>query len=336
MTPRFTVSIPTYNRADILRDTLAQVCLLVSLHQNQVGEEIEVLTIDNASTDQTHDICREFAGRYGFFRFIRNTENIGLIQNIRKAIVSAQSEYVWTLGDDDYPAPWCMTRISQVITYAEAHSIDHPFQLYSLAYATPDFRLSAQRSSAQPIQLLSPGCSILAEETIHGIALISRWVFVRKYWDDDYFDQVYLDSDIYTFVNVMLRAALQLPALIIASPVAIASDRGSRAYYHPKTAIARVIEFPQIENLVLAHHGMRQGRKLLACERKNWLGDRVPFLLKLNVLRDEYANVQKWLQRPISLFWQERMLHGFIRWLTTIPLLKRWLLKKYRQRKTTS
>jgi glycosyltransferase involved in cell wall biosynthesis len=328
MKPLFTISIPTFNRAETLRHTLAQVCSLSGLYSHQTGQEVEVLCIDNASTDHTSDVVLSLKSQYGFLRYIRNEENIGLIMNIRKAIVSAASDYVWTLGDDDYPAPWCMEAIADAVAYASSHCPNTAFILFAMAYINPDLILVSQKRKHR-YSIYSPGCSILSDETIHGIALISRWLFVKEKWDDGYFFASYRDNDIYTFLKVIAKSSLEHPGLFAASPIAIASDRGSRSYYHPKTAIARVTEFPEIENIVLAKYGMNLGRRMITAERKNWLRDRFMFMVKLNVFRKEYSSIQCYLDKPLSRFPAEILLMKAIRVLTSISAVRNLLRHSY-------
>jgi hypothetical protein len=177
--------------------------------------------------------------------------------------------------------------------------------------------------------IYSPGCSILSDETIHGIALISRWLFVKANWNDEYYLANYRDTDIYTFLKVIVNGSLVNPGLFVASPIAIASDRGSRSYYHPKTAIARVTEFPEIENIVLAKHGLNRGRRMITSERKNWLRDRFKFIVKLNVFRNEYSSIQYYLEKPLSRFAAERFLIKVIRVLTSISVVRNLLRQSY-------
>lgn len=92
--PRVTVAIPTYNRAAILRQTLATLA-----QQDLPATEWELLVIDNASTDDTAAAVAEFAGSIPPPRYLLEREQ-GLNHARNRAIAEARGE-VLLFGDDD-------------------------------------------------------------------------------------------------------------------------------------------------------------------------------------------------------------------------------------------
>ncbi|MBS0660581.1 MAG: glycosyltransferase [Verrucomicrobia bacterium] len=92
--PRVTVAIPTYNRAAILRQTLATLA-----RQDFPPAEWELLVIDNASTDDTPAAVAEFAGSVPPPRYLREPAQ-GLNHARNRAIAEARGE-VLIFGDDD-------------------------------------------------------------------------------------------------------------------------------------------------------------------------------------------------------------------------------------------
>ena len=91
---KVTVAIPTYNRAALLRQTLAGIAA-----QQFPREHFEVLVIDNNSTDNTAEAVREFATAQPTPRYIRETQQ-GLDYARNRAIAEARGEIV-VFGDDD-------------------------------------------------------------------------------------------------------------------------------------------------------------------------------------------------------------------------------------------
>jgi glycosyltransferase involved in cell wall biosynthesis len=89
--PRFTIGIPTYNRAGFLRRALETAL-------DQTHPDVEVLVSDDASTDATQEVVRSFGGRV---RYHRNAENIGSWPNFVKVTELASGDYFSWLQDDD-------------------------------------------------------------------------------------------------------------------------------------------------------------------------------------------------------------------------------------------
>ena len=89
-----TVAIPTYNRADFLRQTLAGLAA-----QQFPRDHFEILVIDNNSTDHTRAVVAEFAGARPAPCYIAETKQ-GLDYARNRAIAEARGEIV-VFGDDD-------------------------------------------------------------------------------------------------------------------------------------------------------------------------------------------------------------------------------------------
>jgi glycosyltransferase involved in cell wall biosynthesis len=90
----------TYNRPGTLRETLESL-----LPQAGGLPEVEVLVSDNASTDDTGEVVREFSARYPGLRYSRNPENVGFDGNVVACIENAAGEYVYFFSDDDLAPP---------------------------------------------------------------------------------------------------------------------------------------------------------------------------------------------------------------------------------------
>lgn len=93
-TIKVTVAIPTYNRADFLRQTLAGIAA-----QQFPRDHFEVLVIDNNSTDHTRAVVAEFAHAQPAPRYLVETQQ-GLDYARNRAIAEARGEII-VFGDDD-------------------------------------------------------------------------------------------------------------------------------------------------------------------------------------------------------------------------------------------
>lgn len=89
--------MPVYNGELLLARTLEALL-------GQTYPHLEVIVCDNASTDDTENICRRFAARDRRIRYERNEVNRGAIPNFRRTLEIATGEYfAWTAADDVRP-----------------------------------------------------------------------------------------------------------------------------------------------------------------------------------------------------------------------------------------
>ena len=91
---KVTIAIPTYNRADFLRQTLAGIAT-----QQFPRDHFEVLVIDNNSRDHTPAVVGEFAHHTPAPRYVLETQQ-GLDHARNRAIAEARGDII-VFGDDD-------------------------------------------------------------------------------------------------------------------------------------------------------------------------------------------------------------------------------------------
>jgi len=92
--PLVSIMVPVFNRRDLLAG-----CLKSAL--SQTCRDLEVVVVDNASTDGTWDVCREFARLDARVRIFRNDENLGPVRNWQRCFKEAQGRYGKLLFSDD-------------------------------------------------------------------------------------------------------------------------------------------------------------------------------------------------------------------------------------------
>jgi glycosyltransferase involved in cell wall biosynthesis len=93
-TPLVSVVITTYNRADIVPRAVRSV-------QNQEYDRIEIILVDDASTDATREVCTELESAHDEVTYLRNEQNQGVAYGINRGFDHASGEYLAHLGDDD-------------------------------------------------------------------------------------------------------------------------------------------------------------------------------------------------------------------------------------------
>lgn len=93
MKPCVTVLIPVYNRRAYLEECIRSV-------QNQTWQELEILLVDDGSTDGTLECCRALAREDSRIRVL--TQNHGGVSAARNlGLAQARGEYIFFLDSDD-------------------------------------------------------------------------------------------------------------------------------------------------------------------------------------------------------------------------------------------
>ena len=105
--PLVSILVPSFNGAAFLREALDS--LLAQTYPN-----IEILLLDDASTDETPAIAAEYADR---IRYIRQPTNLGIYDNVNAGIAAAKGELIATYHADDIYLP---TIVAEQVAYLEA------------------------------------------------------------------------------------------------------------------------------------------------------------------------------------------------------------------------
>lgn len=91
------VFISTYNRKKYIAKAIGSVL-------SQTFKDIEIIIIDNGSTDGTYEFIFELSKKYNNIIPLRNEINSGQAGAANKGISLARGKYIAILDDDDY---WC-------------------------------------------------------------------------------------------------------------------------------------------------------------------------------------------------------------------------------------
>jgi glycosyltransferase involved in cell wall biosynthesis len=91
---RLTIAVPVYNNERHLATSLTSLL-------SQTYRDFVLLISDNASTDSTPDICRDFAARDARVQYQRNARNIGMFQNFNRLFELTRTPFIkWSTADD--------------------------------------------------------------------------------------------------------------------------------------------------------------------------------------------------------------------------------------------
>src|SRR5437899_184406 len=94
MKPLLTIAICTFNRADLLPRSLDSV-----RNQMRTSADLEIMIVDNGSTDHTRDMVAEVQAEDSRVRYVVEP-NAGISHARNRALREARGEYLAFLDDD--------------------------------------------------------------------------------------------------------------------------------------------------------------------------------------------------------------------------------------------
>ncbi|XWW47014.1 glycosyltransferase family 2 protein [Fibrella sp. USSR17] len=120
--PLVSVVLATYNGERFLEAQLDSIV-------QQTYPNLEVVVVDDCSTDATATILTRYAARYPFVRVVINETNIGYVRNFEKGMLLATGEYIAPSDQDDI---WHLDKISSLVArigdselvYADSRLVD--------------------------------------------------------------------------------------------------------------------------------------------------------------------------------------------------------------------
>lgn len=123
--PRVSVVIPVYNYGRFLEQ-----CVRSAL--TQTGVDVDVVVVDDCSTDDTRDVARRLAEADPRVQLVVQERNGGHIANFNRALGLATGDYVVKLDADDCLPPGSLARSAALLTsYADVSFVYGRPQVFS-------------------------------------------------------------------------------------------------------------------------------------------------------------------------------------------------------------
>lgn len=105
MNPRVSIIIPAYNTDNYIKQAIESAL-------GQTESRIEVIVVDDASTDKTVEVVRTFTDQR--LKLLVNESNKGPSYSRNRALKEAKGEWVALLDSDDWYAPNRLEKLLQV------------------------------------------------------------------------------------------------------------------------------------------------------------------------------------------------------------------------------
>jgi glycosyltransferase involved in cell wall biosynthesis len=144
-TPRLSIGLPVYNGGRYLAKSLDALL-------GQSYGDFELIISDNASTDDTSDICRDYESRDARVRYQRQPRNIGSSPNHNFVVAVARGElFKWASYDDLYASELlerCIGALDEHPDAVLAHSWTANIDEADTVFAAPEYPLTTDGTKA--------------------------------------------------------------------------------------------------------------------------------------------------------------------------------------------
>jgi glycosyltransferase involved in cell wall biosynthesis len=107
------ICIPTFNNAGMVAEAIQSAL-------RQTYRRLEILVVDNCSTDETEQVVKSFMSQDSRLRYLRQVQNVGMPGNFNTCLASARGEYVLILCSDDILEAGCVTALVSALTASPA------------------------------------------------------------------------------------------------------------------------------------------------------------------------------------------------------------------------
>lgn len=108
MTEKVSIIIPCYNQEKYISDAIDSAL-------NQTYKNVEIVIINDASTDNSRQIISEFAQKYKNIIFLNNEKNKGVVYSRNTAIEASSGSYILPLDGDDKIEPTYIEKAIKIL-----------------------------------------------------------------------------------------------------------------------------------------------------------------------------------------------------------------------------
>jgi glycosyltransferase involved in cell wall biosynthesis len=190
--------------------------------------EIEILVVDNASTDETSEVVKTGYSLFANFRYERNDSNLGIDGNIHRCSQLAAGQWVQFLSDDDILLPGAL--LSVLETIKSRTTADFIFlNVVSFVDTLPPPQEWRARIPLSADLVCTDQNRIV--ETCHiWLTFLTSFVFRREAWNRSRGLESYIGTDIYLSYALLDLLSGAAESIVLAKPLVAARAHFSGSY----------------------------------------------------------------------------------------------------------
>jgi len=106
--PKISIGVPVFNGESFIAEALDSLLA-------QTFTDFEIAISDNASTDQTESICRQYAQQDPRIKYHRLSENLGAVENFNRVVHLTEGEYFKWAAIDDLLLPSYLEKAVEIL-----------------------------------------------------------------------------------------------------------------------------------------------------------------------------------------------------------------------------
>ncbi|MDQ2856331.1 MAG: glycosyltransferase family 2 protein [Acidobacteriota bacterium] len=125
MMPRVSVIIATRNRCALLARAVESA--------RRAGRDVEIIVVDDASTDQTPEVCRRWADVH--YKSLQRSRGLGGARNV--GLIAATAPFITFLDDDDFRLPGSLDAQVELLEAQPASGMIYGRALYGDGQCQP-------------------------------------------------------------------------------------------------------------------------------------------------------------------------------------------------------
>jgi len=251
--PLLSICIATYNRANYIGETIESII-------PQLDDDVELLVVDGASTDNTEAVVQKYAQKESSIRYVRLAAKGGVDQDYDKSVELAHGKFCWLFADDDLLNPEAISAVKDAIKEG------HGFVIVNAEVRDKELStiLSPRRIKIQNNKIYPPtSMEHLFIDALQHLSFIGAVVIRRSIWLSRNRESYYGTE--FVHVGVIFQKPLTETTLIIAEPYI--SIRFGNSQWTPRSFNLWMFKWPE---LIWSFNNISKEAKQSVCLKEPW------------------------------------------------------------------
>ena len=166
---KLSIIVPVYN-------TKNQIDTCIKSIVNQIDREVEVMIINDASTDNSEEIILEYKNQYPNIKYYSKKENTGLADTRNIGIDKAKGEYIMFVDSDDYIEKDLLKNLNKYMK--DKYEVIQEYTFDGVRLEFKDFWFSLRKSNTEPylrLVLEATSKKVLYEKLVELMYIINKY-----------------------------------------------------------------------------------------------------------------------------------------------------------------